>query len=299
MKWYEESSDDSCNDKGVVRSQSIKIMIHNLDVATAANLRGWTWSSTWVNFDWRHHMDRNCNKALTPPLSSPFFSLWRSNELILTTTPVWGFSVNTVLSWWALLRSPWAKHFNIWCYYKLVMLCTCYSHVRSLCVCALFRSWPTWRGSGSTWSRTTLWWKSVSSSICGCVCVGWVVPLSGTCLWWSPFHLLHQWFFSWTAEPVIASKSQESDYASVAKTVSQQVAEYNKCLIESLQSNRSWTHRSRVCVGNHSVTGYHIQGDWLGQKICYQIFMVNCQWYWRYTAPGNRHPCVSKTILKG
>ncbi|XP_034428198.1 intraflagellar transport protein 74 homolog [Hippoglossus hippoglossus] len=37
----------------------------------------------------------------------------------------------------------------------------------------------------------------------------------------------------------IASKSQESDYASVAKNVSQQVAEYNKCLIESLQSNRS------------------------------------------------------------
>ncbi|XP_060949958.1 intraflagellar transport protein 74 homolog [Limanda limanda] len=37
----------------------------------------------------------------------------------------------------------------------------------------------------------------------------------------------------------IASKSQESDYASVAKNVSQQVAEYNKSLIESLQSNRS------------------------------------------------------------
>lgn len=37
----------------------------------------------------------------------------------------------------------------------------------------------------------------------------------------------------------IASKSQESDYASVAKNVSQQVAEYNKSLIESLQNNRS------------------------------------------------------------
>uniref|UniRef100_A0A8D0A1V7 Intraflagellar transport 74 n=1 Tax=Sander lucioperca TaxID=283035 RepID=A0A8D0A1V7_SANLU len=36
----------------------------------------------------------------------------------------------------------------------------------------------------------------------------------------------------------IASKSQESDYASVAKNVSQQVAEYNKSLIDSLQ-NRS------------------------------------------------------------
>ncbi|KAK1885330.1 Intraflagellar transport protein 74 like [Dissostichus eleginoides] len=38
---------------------------------------------------------------------------------------------------------------------------------------------------------------------------------------------------------VIASKSQESDYASVAKNVSQQVAEYNKSLIDSLQNNRS------------------------------------------------------------
>uniref|UniRef100_A0A673AJB1 Intraflagellar transport 74 n=1 Tax=Sphaeramia orbicularis TaxID=375764 RepID=A0A673AJB1_9TELE len=37
----------------------------------------------------------------------------------------------------------------------------------------------------------------------------------------------------------IASKSQESDYASVAKNVYQQLAEYNKCLIDSLQSNRS------------------------------------------------------------
>ncbi|KAM7370202.1 hypothetical protein PAMP_011473 [Pampus punctatissimus] len=37
----------------------------------------------------------------------------------------------------------------------------------------------------------------------------------------------------------IASKSQESDFASVAKNVSQQVAEYNKSLIESLQNNRS------------------------------------------------------------
>ncbi|KAK5877233.1 hypothetical protein CesoFtcFv8_024759 [Champsocephalus esox] len=37
----------------------------------------------------------------------------------------------------------------------------------------------------------------------------------------------------------IASKSQESDYASVAKNVSQQVAEYNKSLIDSLQNNRS------------------------------------------------------------
>ncbi|XP_018529147.1 LOW QUALITY PROTEIN: intraflagellar transport protein 74 homolog [Lates calcarifer] len=37
----------------------------------------------------------------------------------------------------------------------------------------------------------------------------------------------------------IASKSQESDYASVAKNVFQQVAEYNKCLIDSLQNNRS------------------------------------------------------------
>ncbi|KAM9332141.1 intraflagellar transport protein 74 homolog isoform 1-T3 [Pholidichthys leucotaenia] len=37
----------------------------------------------------------------------------------------------------------------------------------------------------------------------------------------------------------IVSKSQECDYASVAKSVFQQVAEYNKSLIESLQSNRS------------------------------------------------------------
>uniref|UniRef100_G3N7I2 Intraflagellar transport 74 homolog n=1 Tax=Gasterosteus aculeatus aculeatus TaxID=481459 RepID=G3N7I2_GASAC len=37
----------------------------------------------------------------------------------------------------------------------------------------------------------------------------------------------------------IASKSQESDFASVAKNVSQQVAEYNKSLIDVLQNNRS------------------------------------------------------------
>uniref|UniRef100_UPI0037E93271 intraflagellar transport protein 74 homolog n=1 Tax=Semicossyphus pulcher TaxID=241346 RepID=UPI0037E93271 len=37
----------------------------------------------------------------------------------------------------------------------------------------------------------------------------------------------------------IASKSQESDYDSVAKNVFQQVDEYNKSLIESLQNNRS------------------------------------------------------------
>ncbi|XP_058481750.1 intraflagellar transport protein 74 homolog [Solea solea] len=37
----------------------------------------------------------------------------------------------------------------------------------------------------------------------------------------------------------IASKSQESDYASVAKTVAQQVSEYNKSLIDSLQNNRT------------------------------------------------------------
>ncbi|XP_076617570.1 intraflagellar transport protein 74 homolog [Chaetodon auriga] len=37
----------------------------------------------------------------------------------------------------------------------------------------------------------------------------------------------------------IASKSQESDYESVANNVFQQVAEYNKSLIESLQNNRS------------------------------------------------------------
>ncbi|KAK2886278.1 intraflagellar transport protein 74 homolog isoform X1 [Channa argus] len=37
----------------------------------------------------------------------------------------------------------------------------------------------------------------------------------------------------------IASKSQESDYASVAKNVSQQVAEYNKSVIDLLQNNRS------------------------------------------------------------
>uniref|UniRef100_A0A3B4BE75 Intraflagellar transport 74 homolog n=1 Tax=Periophthalmus magnuspinnatus TaxID=409849 RepID=A0A3B4BE75_9GOBI len=37
----------------------------------------------------------------------------------------------------------------------------------------------------------------------------------------------------------IASKSQESDYAPVAQRVSQQVAEYNKMLIDSLQNNRS------------------------------------------------------------
>lgn len=37
----------------------------------------------------------------------------------------------------------------------------------------------------------------------------------------------------------IASKSQESDYTSVAKNVDQLVAEYNKILIESLNNNRS------------------------------------------------------------
>uniref|UniRef100_A0A8C4DPL3 Intraflagellar transport 74 n=1 Tax=Dicentrarchus labrax TaxID=13489 RepID=A0A8C4DPL3_DICLA len=37
----------------------------------------------------------------------------------------------------------------------------------------------------------------------------------------------------------IASKSQESDYDSVAKNVFQQVSEYNKSLIESLQNNRT------------------------------------------------------------
>lgn len=42
-----------------------------------------------------------------------------------------------------------------------------------------------------------------------------------------------------TAASVIASKSQESDYESVAATVFLQVEEYNKSLIESLQNNRS------------------------------------------------------------
>ncbi|XP_054622276.1 intraflagellar transport protein 74 homolog isoform X2 [Dunckerocampus dactyliophorus] len=37
----------------------------------------------------------------------------------------------------------------------------------------------------------------------------------------------------------IASKSQESDFASVSKNVYQQVADYNKCLIDSLQNIRS------------------------------------------------------------
>ncbi|XP_039983555.1 intraflagellar transport protein 74 homolog isoform X2 [Xiphias gladius] len=37
----------------------------------------------------------------------------------------------------------------------------------------------------------------------------------------------------------IASKSQESDYASVAKKVSHHVSDYNKCLVDSLQNNRS------------------------------------------------------------
>ncbi|XP_077591704.1 intraflagellar transport protein 74 homolog [Stigmatopora nigra] len=37
----------------------------------------------------------------------------------------------------------------------------------------------------------------------------------------------------------IASKSQESDYASVSKNVYEQVADYNKCLIDSLQNIRS------------------------------------------------------------
>lgn len=44
---------------------------------------------------------------------------------------------------------------------------------------------------------------------------------------------------SLTAASVIASKSQESDYDSVSKNVSQQVAEYNKSLIDSLQNNGS------------------------------------------------------------
>ncbi|KAK7881872.1 hypothetical protein WMY93_030281 [Mugilogobius chulae] len=38
----------------------------------------------------------------------------------------------------------------------------------------------------------------------------------------------------------IAAKSQESDYAPVAQRVSQQVAEYNKILIDSLQNNRTF-----------------------------------------------------------
>ncbi|XP_071397307.1 intraflagellar transport protein 74 homolog [Centroberyx affinis] len=37
----------------------------------------------------------------------------------------------------------------------------------------------------------------------------------------------------------IASKSQESDYTSVAKKVAQQLADYNKILIDALQNNRS------------------------------------------------------------
>ncbi|XP_071751442.1 intraflagellar transport protein 74 homolog [Centroberyx gerrardi] len=37
----------------------------------------------------------------------------------------------------------------------------------------------------------------------------------------------------------IASKSQESDYTSVAKKVTQQLADYNKSLIDALQNNRS------------------------------------------------------------
>lgn len=44
---------------------------------------------------------------------------------------------------------------------------------------------------------------------------------------------------SLTAASVIASKSQESDYESVATTVFLQVEEYNKSLIESLQNNKS------------------------------------------------------------
>lgn len=44
---------------------------------------------------------------------------------------------------------------------------------------------------------------------------------------------------SFTVASVIASKSQESDYDSVAKNVFQQVSDYNKCLIESLQNNKT------------------------------------------------------------
>lgn len=42
-----------------------------------------------------------------------------------------------------------------------------------------------------------------------------------------------------TAAPVIASKTQESDYDSVAKNVYQELAEYNKSLVDSLQNNKS------------------------------------------------------------
>lgn len=42
-----------------------------------------------------------------------------------------------------------------------------------------------------------------------------------------------------TVRSVIASKSQESDYDSVAKNVYQQVADYNKSLIDSLQNSKS------------------------------------------------------------
>lgn len=53
-----------------------------------------------------------------------------------------------------------------------------------------------------------------------------------SCIWDHTYHSL-------TKASVIASKSQESDYASVAKNVSQQVGEYNKSLIDALQNNRS------------------------------------------------------------
>lgn len=43
---------------------------------------------------------------------------------------------------------------------------------------------------------------------------------------------------SLTVASVIASKTQESDYESVAKNVFQQVTEYNKILIDSLQNNK-------------------------------------------------------------
>ena len=42
---------------------------------------------------------------------------------------------------------------------------------------------------------------------------------------------------SLTTVQVISSKTQESDYYSVAQTVYQQVSEYNKSLIEPLQKN--------------------------------------------------------------
>uniref|UniRef100_A0A3B3WEL7 Intraflagellar transport 74 homolog n=1 Tax=Poecilia mexicana TaxID=48701 RepID=A0A3B3WEL7_9TELE len=72
------------------------------------------------------------------------------------------------------------------------------------------------------------------SGVCLCVCVSLVSQLTNLERKWQ--HLEQNNF---VMKEFIASKTQESDYESVAKVVYQQVADYNKSLIEALQNNRN------------------------------------------------------------